>query len=384
MDLFDPLTIKLTLPAKSAPAQKVGGNLIYKLLFRATKVEARIKAAEFSGYFELVTGLKSPLNIVYLKDPNVRGKCRKGLPSLESKENFSLENWSEDIQLSWAQFPEQSFPIEPDEVNDLWRHQFRFKEENAELGLTGLRKPQLGALHAIAGYFSTDLQVDPATVVLPTGTGKTETMLATMVYQQCRKILLIVPSDSLRSQISKKFIDLGYLPELTVVPRDIALPNVAVIRKGIQLAEEAVQLADFANVLVATTSVLSACSDTALDALCEACSHLFVDEAHHISANSWQEIRGKFKEKRVVQFTATPFRNDKKSLGGKIVYNYTMGEAQRAGYFTNVNLLPVEEYYPDLIDTAIAEKAIQQLRADISNGLDHLLMARTSNKHRAD
>ena len=135
---------------------------------------------------------------------------------------------------------------------------------------------------------------------------------------------------------------------------------------------------------MATTSVLSACSDAALNALCEACSHLFVDEAHHISANSWQTIREKFKDKRVVQFTATPFRNDKKSLGGKIVYNYTMGEAQRAGYFTNVNLLPVEEYYPDLIDFAIAEKAIQQLRADISNGLDHLLMARTSNKHRAD
>ncbi len=91
----------------------------------------------------------------------------------------------------------------------------------------------------------------------------------------------------------------------------------------------------------------SACSAAALNALCKACSHLFVDEAHHISANSWQAIREKFKDKRVVQFTATPFRNDKKSLGGKIVYNYTMGEAQRAGYFTNVNLLPVEEYYPD-------------------------------------
>ncbi|AUM13475.1 DEAD/DEAH box helicase [Ketobacter alkanivorans] len=384
MDLFGPLTIKLTLPQKSAPARKVGGNLIHKLLFRATKVEAQIKVAEFSGYFELVTGLKPPLNIVYLKDPNVRGKCRQGFPSLKSKENFSLDNWSEDIQLSWEQFPEQSFPAEPDEINDLWRHQFQFKEENAELGLPGLRKPQLGALHAISGYFSTVLQVEPATVVLPTGTGKTETMLATMVYQQCKKILLIVPSDSLRSQISKKFIDLGYLPELTVVPRDIALPNVAVIRKGIQLAEEARQLAYASNVIVATTSVLSACSDAALNALCEACSHLFVDEAHHISANSWQTIREKFKGKRVVQFTATPFRNDKKSLGGKIVYNYTMGEAQRAGYFTNVNLLPVEEYYPDLIDAAIAEKAIQQLRADISNGLDHLLMARTSNKHRAD
>ncbi|WP_394672846.1 DEAD/DEAH box helicase family protein [Limnobacter sp.] len=296
MDLFAPLTIKFTLPVKSAPSRKVGGNFVQKLLFRASKVEAQIKVAEFSGYFELVTGLRPPLDIVYLKDPNTRGKCRLGVPSLKAEEHFSLQNWPEDIQLSWEQFPEQAFPTKPEKINDLWRHQFQFKEEDPEHGFPGLRKPQLGALHAIAGYFSTDLQVEPATVVLPTGTGKTETMLATMVYQQCEKILLIVPSDSLRTQISKKFIDLGYLPELTVVPPDIALPNVAVIRKGIQSPEEASLLANAANVLIATTSVLSACSEQALNALCEQCSDLFVDEAHHISATSWQAIRERFRD----------------------------------------------------------------------------------------
>ncbi|MDV3392410.1 DEAD/DEAH box helicase family protein [Klebsiella pneumoniae] len=51
---------------------------------------------------------------------------------------------------------------------------------------------------------------------------------------------------------------------------------------------------------------MSACSEAALNTLCESCSHLFVDEAHHISASSWQTIRERFKDKRVVQFTATP------------------------------------------------------------------------------
>ncbi|PAA96780.1 DEAD/DEAH box helicase [Serratia fonticola] len=384
MDFFDPLTIKFILPAKAAPVRKVGGNFVHKLLFRATTVEAQVKNARFPGYFELVTGLKPPLDYVYLKDPHTRGKCHDGFASLKTKEPFTFENWREDIQLSWEQFPEQAFSTLPGEINELWRHQFQFKEEDSERGFSGLRKPQLGALHAIAGYFATDLQVEPATVVLPTGTGKTETMLATMVYQRCGKILLIVPSDSLRTQISKKFIDLGYLPELTVVPTDIALPNVAIIKKGIQSTEEAELLASACNVLIATTSVLSACSEVALNALCQACSHLFVDEAHHISASSWQAIRERFRDKRVVQFTATPFRNDKKSLGGKIIYNYTMGEAQRAGYFTNVNLLPVEEYYSELADNAIADRAIGQLREDLNNGLDHLLMARTNNKHRAE
>lgn len=384
MDLFDLLTIKFTLPAKAAPLRKVGGNYVHKLLCRSTTVSAQVRNARFQGYFELVTGLKPPLDYIYLKDPNARGKCADSVASLKAKEPFTFEKWREDTELSWEQFPEQVFSTSPDEINEQWYHQFQFREDDPEQRSPGLRKPQLGALHAIAGYFATDLQVEPATVVLPTGTGKTETMLATMIYQRCKRILLIVPSDSLRTQISKKFIELGYLPELTVVPPNIALPNVAIIKKGIQVAEEAKQLACESNVLVATTSVLSACSEAALNALCESCSHLFVDEAHHISASSWQTIRERFTDKRVVQFTATPFRNDKKSLGGKIIYNYTMGEAQRAGYFTNVNLLPVEEYYSDLMDHAIADTAVGQLRIDLNNGLDHLLMARTSNKQRAE
>lgn len=384
MDFFDPLIIKITLPAKASSTKKVGGNFVHKLFFRTTTVDAQIKNANFQGYFELSTGLKPPFDLIYLKDPNAKGKCPDGLASIKAKQPFTLDSWSHDIELIWEQFPEANFSTEPREINKLWQGKFQFKEEDSAQNYPGLRKPQLGALHAIAGYFATDLQVEPATVVLPTGTGKTETMLATMVYQRCEKILIIVPSDSLRSQISKKFINLGYLPELSVVPKSIALPNVAIIKKGIKLAEEASQLAEASNVLIATTSVLSAFSEEALNALCSSCSHLFVDEAHHISASSWQAIRERFKNKRVAQFTATPFRNDKKSLGGKIVYNYTMGEAQRAGYFTNVNLLAVEEYYSDLSDRAIAERAIKQLRTDLSDGFDHLLMARTSDRHRAE
>lgn len=384
MDLFDMLTIKVTLPKRNAPSVKVGGNTIYQLLFRQTNIEAKVKNSEFTGYFELETGLKPPLDTVFLKDPAKRGKCPATHASLKAKQPFTLADWNEETELIWEHFPEAFYTTEPNEINSSWQGQFNFKEEDTNQGLLGLRRPQLGALHALSGYFSTDQIIEPATVVLPTGTGKTETMLAAMVYQRCNKVLVIVPSDSLRNQISKKFIELGYLPELTVVPHDIAFPKVAVIKNGLHQVEDVRNLADKSNVIVATTSVLSASSELALNALCGSCSHLFVDEAHHISASSWQTIRQRFTKKRVVQFTATPFRNDKKSLGGRIIYNYTMGEAQRAGYFTNVTLLPVEEYYADMMDRAIASKAVDQLRSDLDDSFDHLLMARTSSKVRAE
>ena len=83
------------------------------------------------------------------------------------------------------------------------------------------------------------------------------------------------------------------------------------------------------------------------------------------------EIRTRFAEKSTIQFTATPFRNDKDSLGGKIIFNYSMGEAQKAGYFRKINLYPVEEYYQDKIDLTIANQAIIRLREDLSKGYDH-------------
>jgi superfamily II DNA or RNA helicase len=45
--------------------------------------------------------------------------------------------------------------------------------------------------------------------VLPTGPGKTETMLATQVYRRLDRSLVLVPSDAFRRQIAKKVISLG-------------------------------------------------------------------------------------------------------------------------------------------------------------------------------
>ena len=45
--------------------------------------------------------------------------------------------------------------------------------------------------------------------VLPTGPGKTETMLATQVYRRVDRSLVLVPSDALRRQIAKKPEKLG-------------------------------------------------------------------------------------------------------------------------------------------------------------------------------
>src|SRR6266511_4278086 len=81
---------------------------------------------------------------------------------------------------------------------------FAFQEDRPDEGIRGLRSPQIGALHAVLGYWTTDPK-EPATIVMPTGTGKTETMLALFAQQCIERLLVVVPSDALRIQVAGKF-----------------------------------------------------------------------------------------------------------------------------------------------------------------------------------
>jgi superfamily II DNA or RNA helicase len=68
----------------------------------------------------------------------------------------------------------------------------------------GLRAPQTGALLAVFAHWTTGSQ-HPATVVMPTGTGKTDTMVAIYAAARPERLLVLVPSDVLRGQTAGKF-----------------------------------------------------------------------------------------------------------------------------------------------------------------------------------
>ena len=72
------------------------------------------------------------------------------------------------------------------------------------LRLRGLRRPQIGALHAALAHATRS--TEPATIVMPTGTGKTETMLALNALQRFQRLLVVVPQMrcASRSQASSK------------------------------------------------------------------------------------------------------------------------------------------------------------------------------------
>ena len=263
----------------------------------------------------------------------------------------------------------------------VWANRFKFTQEDAETHRKGLRRPQIGALYAVLAHWSTTDAA--ATVVMPTGTGKTETMLALLVCAQLRRLMVVVPNSALRDQIAQKFLTLGKLAECGCIPPDLRPPVVARLRHRPRSPKEVEAIFRRANVVVSTMQVAGQCVPAVQEKMADLCSHLFIDEAHHIAAKTWTDFKAKFVNRPIVQFTATPFRTDGKRVDGKFIYSYPLARAQREGYFRPVTFSSVEEFDPDLSDRAIARRAGQVLKQDIAKGLDHLLMARADTTDRA-
>lgn len=272
-------------------------------------------------------------------------------------------------------------------VRESWDAQFVFKEERREgdqTAETGLRPPQIGAVYGVLSHWK--VAQEPGTVVMPTGTGKTETMLALLVKERPECLLVVVPNRALREQIAGKFLSLGVLQRFGVVGPSAQLPIVGTLRHIPRNPDEVADLFSRCNVVVTTMNVAGRADEDVQQAMADACSHLFIDEAHHISAATWERFRRVFLEagKPIIQFTATPFRTDRRHVDGRVVFNYPLRKAQEEGYFKRINLIAIEEWDPEREDEVIARAAADQLSRDLARDLDHLVMARAESVERAE
>ena len=243
-----------------------------------------------------------------------------------------------------------------------------------------LRRPQLGALHSALGYWTSGLG-DPGVIVMPTGTGKTETMVALLVAARLGRLLVIVPTTALRNQIAAKFETLGVLQRLGVIDSSALRPVVGRLEHGLPDASDSERFAVACNVVVATPPAVEACAPEALADFYSRFTHLMVDEAHHAPAPTWARIIDVFHPRPVLLFTATPYREDGRSLPGRPIYRFPLREAQADGYFTRIDYRAVLSL--EGVDSALADLAIERLRADRAAGYDHILMVRARSIPRA-
>jgi len=305
--------------------------------------------------------------------------------------NFSDMNVSEKVKIgtimskgSYANFSENHKNILKDIIGS-WEKAIDIFAKKSSTDDIILRYPQKGAIHAVIAHWTCSSK--PANIVMPTGTGKTETMMSLLLIEQCEKVLILVPTNPLRNQTFEKFINLGILPKLKGFKSDIQFPVIGKIEKIPKSKEDIDEIFDRCNVVIAIATSLGQCNETILNHIANKSSHLFVDEAHHITATQWKKVKAPFikKKRKILQFTATPFRNDNHPIGGKTVYNYPLKMAFDEGYFKKIHFDEVVEWNDVNSDEAVAQKAINLLKNDLKepNCFDHILMARTKTIKRA-
>lgn len=260
-------------------------------------------------------------------------------------------------------------------VRNSWTAGIRYNAElvddHGQVVRNGLRHPQSGALHAIASHWT--LSSDPACVVLPTGTGKTEVMIATMVGAFSKRVLVIVPTDPLRQQTADKFKAYGILNQIGIID-DLPYPIVGILSS--KPTRDHVAALVNCNIVVSTMSSIGLADEGVQRDFAALFSHIFFDEAHHIEAATWKRFQKHTGSTKTLLLTATPFREDGKPLQGKIIYNFPLSAAQAQGYFKSIHFVEVFEPDDRFGNKEIAQAAVDRLREDLKAGYDHILLAR--------
>ncbi|MGV7116660.1 DEAD/DEAH box helicase [Paenibacillus kyungheensis] len=268
-------------------------------------------------------------------------------------------------------------------IIDSWRMSYQEKVSRSE-GENGLRLPQFGALSAIRSHWITSNS--PATIVLPTGTGKSETMYAAIISERIASTLIIVPSNLLREQIYEGARQFGILPKLDMISNKCIYPTTFLYKAKVESTDEKALIATLeeANIVVSTPGMIKKMPASIWEKFIQKLEVVIFDEAHHLASPDWGAVKEMVSGKKILQFTATPFRNDGKKIDGKIIFNYGLAMAQKAGYFKPIEFYSIQEFDEQKSDKEIAKIAIQQLKKDLDIGLEHVVLARAKNRKRAD
>lgn len=203
-------------------------------------------------------------------------------------------------------------------------------EENLQL-----REPQAEAYKALYEYFKTGKKT--AIIQIPVGCGKSGIAAIAPFGIARGRVLVVAPNLTIKE---------GLFESLDVTNRQKCF-----WRKRNILTEEAMIGGPFTSTL--ETGNISVCekSHFVVSNVQQLSTNpekwlrkfprnffemIIVDEAHHSPAESWRKVREHFKDARIINMTATPFRGDAQEIEGDLVYRYPFKKATFKGYIKRV------------------------------------------------
>lgn len=213
------------------------------------------------------------------------------------------------------------------------RHLFNLEPLNGD----GLRDCQLGAIWALKSYKTNGTNEVASLISMPTGSGKTAIMMAACFELRLSKILIVVPSKILRRQISNQFRELRILKNKNCLDENAPAVSVYEVTSRKTTREEWETILNSHDVIVSHPNSISPYYQGLESIPIDLIDAVFIDEAHHEPAPTWQSLNSFYRTQLKVFFTATPFRRDRRRMRAKLIYHYSLEQA-----LENEILRPIE------------------------------------------
>lgn len=198
-----------------------------------------------------------------------------------------------------------------------------------------IREPQKEAYQRLYEYFKSGKK--EAIVQIPVGCGKSGLAALIPLGIAQGRVLIIAPNLQIKEGLFESF-DITNRQKCFWRKRNvlkecdmIAGPMACTLDTGnISICEKShVVITNVHQLATNTDKWLSKFPDDFFDLI-------IIDEAHHAAAQSWKNILKKFKNAKIVNMTATPFRSDKQEISGELVYRYPFKRATMNGYVKGV------------------------------------------------
>ncbi|WP_282397360.1 DEAD/DEAH box helicase family protein [Pseudomonas sp. PS01298] len=200
------------------------------------------------------------------------------------------------------------------------------------IGNTLIREPQQEAYKSLLAYAADSTQSEREVgIVLPVGCGKSGTITLTPFAFSSKRTLVIAPGLSISDQLEKEFNPTNpkmFYHKCKILtkapyPEPVEIRGTTTNRSDLEEAD--VVITNIQQLQRENNKWLLNLPDNFFDLI-------IFDEGHHSVAATWEALKAKFPEAKIVNFSATPLRADGQMMAGKIIYSFAISKAIKSGF----------------------------------------------------
>jgi superfamily II DNA or RNA helicase len=196
---------------------------------------------------------------------------------------------------------------------------------------TSLRIPQRGVYEAIKNEYEKNADTKEVGIVLPVGCGKSGCITITPFALKSVRTLVVAPNLSITKQLYNDF----YPSNTKMFYQKCHVLNGDIFPEPAEIRGDKTNLSDLevADVVITNIQQLQGDENQWLNGVSDDFFDLIIfDEAHHNVASTWENLRQKFPNAHIVNYSATPIRADGQVMSGNIIYSFPVVRAIEAGY----------------------------------------------------